>query len=516
MGIESGRVARWFCEATVVNGADRPITAAAPSGGWPGAGDFSVALWLRSDGDVVGDLVSRFDADARRGFSLAVATSSGVTSTAQPNYRHLQFGIDNGTTPRWVDRGRPGRAAFVTALCACGGSLHAGTCELGAQERGHLWRYGGAQQWDDMGSPPEGCNSVPTVVAFDGALHCGSGRYNPQGSCLGDARNNTPGGRVYRVEAGGEWIDCGHPGGEGARGEDQAPATGHSETGRADEAMSLTVFRGNLYVTSCHRRGAFRYEGDRSWKPIGLDHRLMTFTIYRDRLYALVNGGGVYRYEDGSDWTFCGNPVGSRQTYSAAVLRGELLVGTWPEGDVQRYEGGDAWSTIGRAGYEREVMAMLLYNGKLYAGTLPMANVWRLDGEAFTFMRNLDNTPTYLRRVWSMGIHDGRLYCGTLPSGRVWSLEAGRMATHEHALPSGWHHVAAVRRERRLELYLDGRHVAGSMEFDPGDYDLGTDAPLDIGSGPGHPFRGNMRDVCLYDCALAPREIRQLVGEAPS
>ena len=77
-----------------------------------GTGDFSVALWVRDDpenGDVIGDLVSKFDPVARRGFQLSAVSNFGVTSTAQSNRRQLSFGIDDGRIdPEWTDCGRPG------------------------------------------------------------------------------------------------------------------------------------------------------------------------------------------------------------------------------------------------------------------------------------------------------------------------------------------------------------------------------------------------------------------------
>ena len=43
-----------------------------------GTGDFSMALWVHTAGkcgDVVGDLLSKFDAEARRGLGLSVVTN---------------------------------------------------------------------------------------------------------------------------------------------------------------------------------------------------------------------------------------------------------------------------------------------------------------------------------------------------------------------------------------------------------------------------------------------------------
>ncbi|MBI3948666.1 MAG: hypothetical protein HY321_22330 [Armatimonadetes bacterium] len=235
-----------------------------------GRGDFSIATWLYTDAvsaDVVGDLVSRFDGAARRGFQLAIVTNGGMTSTAQSNYRNLHFGVDQGRLEgAWEDCGRPGRAASITALKVSGGHLYAGTLEIGADEAGRLWRYEGGAEWTDLGNPV-GCNAVHSVAEFDGALYCGLARYNTHGSLLGEVLNRTPGGQVYRVEADGRWVFAGHPGSEDAVPE-ATPTSGYS-TGKADDAMGLTLYHGALYAISDHRCGVFRYEGGTRWRHIG-------------------------------------------------------------------------------------------------------------------------------------------------------------------------------------------------------------------------------------------------------
>jgi hypothetical protein len=484
---------------------------AQPALDW-GKDDFSISLWIETEEktDIVGDIISRFDSGARSGWSLSVVTNSGVTSTTQANYRHLHFGIDNGVAAEsWQDCGRPGNAAFIYSLATVNGNLYAGTFEREADQTGHLWRYAGNGQWRHCGATPDGSNAIPSMAVLDGALYCASGRYNPVGSRLGEAKNTAPGGHVYRMEADGQWIDCGVPGSEDAVPE-STPTSGY-ETGKADKTTGLTVFRGQLFATSFHRRGAYVYEGGQSWKYIGPNERLMSFSVYRDQLYALGNGGPVYRYEGGEEWTFCGRPGGQDQIYSAATYRGELLVGTWPDCLVMRYDGGENWTSFGRVGYEMEVMAMLLYNSKIYFGTLPMANVWRLDDNDYQYIGNVDNSPeVFLRRAWSMAVFQGKLFVGTLPSGRVLCYEAGRMATHDHTLPAGRHHVAAVRDKNVLRLYLDGEQVAQSSGFNAADFDLSNNENLKIGFGPHQFFKGAMSDLRLYRGALAPEEIRQL------
>jgi hypothetical protein len=277
----------------------------------------------------------------------------------------------------------------------------------------------------------------------------------------------------------------------------------------------LIVYRGNLYCTSHHRRGAFVYEGGQNWKYIGPDERILSFTVYHGKLYALINGGSVYRYEGGANWVYCGRPEKSIQTYTAVTNEGQLYVGTWPEAEVYRYNGAESWIPVtkeGRVGYERELMGAALYNGKVYIGSLPMANVWRMDGRDFTFVANLDATPTSLRRVWSMAIYQGQLFAGTLPSGHIYSVEAGKVATWDHSFPAGWHHVAAVKNDNVLQLYVDGRQVASTAGLQASMYDLDNDQPLQIGFGAYDFFNGLMSDLRLYNRALSTAEIAELAA----
>lgn len=479
-----------------------------------GTGDVTVAAWVRDDpghADVMGDIVSKFDPAERKGLQLSIVSNFGVTSTAQANRRQLSFGIDNQQIdPEWTDCGRPGEAVLVTALHVSGGVLYAGTMETGRDQAGQVWRYEGGSRWAGLGNP-DGCNAVHSVTEFKGRLYCGTARYLCSGSVLGETLNTTPGGKVYRLETGNEWVYCGQPGAEGAAPEDGLAENRGYASGRADDAKDLSVFRGALYGVSNHRCGVFKYEGGERWRCVGLrDLRIMTLMIFRGELYALINGGPVFRYEGGDEWTDCGTPEGSKQTYSAAVHRGDLYVGTWPEGEVFRYAGEAQWDKVGRVGYSREIMGMVNYNGKVFLGSLPMANMWRMDEGRFSFMGNLDASPVQLRRVWSMAVYGGRLYAGTLPSGRVFSLSAGRVVTLDRAFPAGWHHVAAVKRGEKLAMYVDGVREVQSQPFSRGEYDLDTGEPLRIGLGAFDYFRGSMSDVRLYGRALDAQEIGAL------
>ena len=67
----------------------------------------------------------------------------------------------------------------------------------------------------------------------------------------------------------------------------------------------------------------------------------------------------------------------------------------------------------------------------------------------------------------------------------------------------------------RLQIYLDGKRVAQSTPFNPGQYDLRTKQPLKIGFGQHDYFNGKMRDVRLYNRALTPVEVARLRDVKP-
>ncbi len=96
--------------------------------------------------------------------------------------------------------------------------------------------------------------------------------------------------------------------------------------------------------------------------------------------------------------------------------------------------------------------------------------------------------------------------------GTVWSMEAGRCVSYDRDLGPGWHHLAAVRRGDRLELFVDAKLVATSSTFDPAAYDLTSGSPLRIGFGEVDYFSGKIQDVKLYGRALSASEVEQLAA----
>lgn len=462
-----------------------------------GTGEFSISMTVNTSAeldDVIGTLISKYDSKARRGFQLSIKNNAGVTSS-QSNDRHLQFGIDNGKIePTWTDHGQLGDAVLIYSMAVYNGELFAGTCVPGEKAAGHVYRFAGDKKWIDCGTP-DVSNAVSSLAVMDGKLYAGTGKYRLKGSSLAESDNPNFGGNVYRYEGDGKWIHCGKlPGVEAING--------------------MVVFKGKLYASSMYAPAAlFRYDGGTKWTACEVPDgkRVESMAVYNGELFAsCYDGGLVFRY-DGKKWS-PGAQIGeATQTYGFTVYDGNLYVSEWPHAEVYRYAGNNEWELAGKLGDEQESMPLVVYNGKMYAGSLPLGEVYRYDGGMdWKNIGRLDMTPDVrYRRVWSMAVYQGRLFAGTLPAGRVHSIEAGKNATCDTALKPGWRQIAAVKGADRLKLYVDGKLVATSTAFDPAEYDLTSDKPLQIGFGAHDYFNGKMKDVKLYQRALTAAEIQQ-------
>ena len=461
-----------------------------------GANEFSIAMWVNTAeelDDVLGDLIGKYDPLSRRGFNFSIQNYAGVTSS-QSNYRHLHFGIDNGSpVGDWTDHGRLGNAVLIFGMAVCDGQLFAGTCEAGEKQAGRVFRYDG-QSWTDCGSPDK-CNAVSSLAVYEGKLYVGVSKYRLAGSSLTESENSNLGGKVYRYDGDDHWVHCGTlPDTEGING--------------------MVVYRGSLYVGSLYApAGFFRYEGGTEWTSCGTPDgkRVEALTVYNGHIYATgYDEGAVYRY-DGQAWKHLGVLEGAHQTYGFATHNGQLYVSEWPHAKVFRWGGGMQWLAAGRLGEELEAMPLIVYNGKMYAGTLPSAEVYRFDDPQWSKVGRLDFTPDVrYRRAWSMAVFQGRLFAGTLPSGSVHSVEIGRNVTSDRALPAGWVHLAAVRDSDHLRLHVNGELVATSSTYKSEDYDISNDNRLNVGFGAHDYLNGKLSDVRLYGRALTIDEIKQL------
>lgn len=463
-----------------------------------GTGDFSILVYVHTADklvDVLGDVVSKYDFTARRGWNLSIDCRPGVTSS-QSNWRNVHFGMDQGSQPQWQDHGRLGNAVLIFSMAVFDGQLFAGTCEPGADQSGRVFRFNG-QRWIDCGAPDR-CNAVTAMAVHRGELYVGVGKYRLGGSALEESPNPNLGGKVYRYDGDGQWTLCG-----------QLP--------NVQSIGGMLEYDGQLYAGSMYApAGFFRYDGDSSWSTCPTPgKRVESLGMYNGHLYASgYDEGAVYRH-DGKAWEHLGILGDATQTYGFGIHRGRLFVSEWPHARVFRLTEDNKWHLAGAAGEEKETMPLAVYNGKLYVGTLPSAQVYRLDeledGEHWTPVGTLDRTPDVkYRRVWSMAVYRGRLFCGLLPSGHVHSMSVGANVTHDSELSPGWRHLAVVKQGDRLKLYTDGQLVATSANFDPKQFNIDTDQRLTIGFGANDYFNGRMSDLRIYNRAVSESEIQTI------
>ena len=468
-------------------------------------GNFSISVDLYTEDrltDVIGDILSYYNSDIRRGFNFSVMNYAGVTN-AQSNWRNVHFGITDGkANAEWQDCGRPGANMYIRSLTVFDEDLYASTWEPAEGDRGHIYRYEGGQKWVDVGSP-DPANCISTLAVFNGQLYAGSELYSGGGSSLPLSTNEAHGGVVYRYEGGKSWTSMG-------------------KVADVRSVSGLAVYDGQLYAgtgsTGAWRdrprhRGMYRFDGPGNWVDCGCpDLRIVHLGVHNDTLFGLsYDDGGFFEYQGGTDWKQLGPIPETTQAYAMAVYQSKVQVATWPTGSVYELDGPQKWIHRGRLGEEKEVMGMSVYNGSLYAGTLPLANVYRYDGNSkWTDTGQLDKTPDVkYRRAWSMAVFDGKLFCGVLPSGHIHSLNVGQNATYDRALSAGWQNLTVTRSESNVKLYVNGKHVATSDADSPEVGELCNGGPLTVGSGQHDFLNGKLRDLKVYQGVLSDSQIRR-------
>jgi hypothetical protein len=499
----------------------------------------SAWIWTTTElDDVVGDVFDMYDPARRRGITLCVNASAGGYQS-QGSDRHVYFGIDNEQLGEWEDCGRPSPTSnYVSnSLTVFDGHLYAAITD--AQDESdwcHVYRYDGQQKWIDCGRVGDRrTTGVVPLIVHNGELYAATTTYD----WTRVREGNYDAGRVYRYLGGTRWEDCGQP--------------------STNQTLNcLASFKGKLYVGGGWTEwGVFVYEGEKQWQvsklfPMEGPQKCFPHAMskYHGKLY--VGWPCVYSF-DGTDWKHAGapvEPVEILQTHSLEVYQGSLYAGTWPEAKVARYLGDEKWETFGRVGEDgTEVNALVVYNGKLYGGSIPRAEVCRYDDSPqWTSLRRfyspdgwqpvppspVGGSPTREEvaewsRVTSLTVYDGKLFASTgsctssvldAPAdvrGKVFSIKAGECISYDRDLGPGWKHLAAVRENGRLKLYVDGKLVANSSDFNAEDYDLSTDKSLRIGFGQTDYFSGKIAEVRVYKRALSEMEIQQFVdrGEHP-
>lgn len=92
----------------------------------------------------------------------------------------------------------------------------------------------------------------------------------------------------------------------------------------------------------------------------------------------------------------------------------------------------------------------------------------------------------------------------------IYCMEAGKNVTYDDDIGSRWRHLAVVREQDHLKLYLDGELRGTSTAFDPNDYDVANDKALLIGFGSRNYFKGAMDDLRIYKSKLSAEQIKDL------
>src|SRR5262245_57243210 len=458
-----------------------------------GERDFSLALWVQCEtplSNTLGDLISKFDPERRRGWNFHVA-GSAPGYNAMSDARHVHFGIDDGYLSDWDDRGRPWASnSHIPCLIVFNGDLYCGIADADKpQDKARVFRYAGGKEWVDcgrLGKDPDH-HSVQSMIVHDGKLYAGTGIWNWL-----QARGDVPGlpraapTRVFVYEGGKTWRDLG-------------------QVGNGTRVGSMASFRGELYAAVDPRGSGHvhKYDGTK-WIDCGEpdDGNPGCLLPYHGKLYVATRDS-VYEYEDGQTWKCIGSrPHGITQIHCMQVVGGKMHLGTWPQGYVLRYAGGKDWTIVGRLGLPEgarlcnEVNALTVYNGKLYAGVIPKAECYRYEKDRdWTLLGHLaerpdwqvNNYPTWLR-VLCLTSFRGRLYGCTGscqgraldapvdPSmGRVYSIQAGQVVSHERDIGGGWTHLAGVRHGRQLTLYVNGKLAATSQLRDGPAFDLSNE-----------------------------------------
>lgn len=494
-----------------------------------GRGDFSLALWVNPRRPLVGipgDLLSKWDAARRRGINLYLSGGSSAYSSICDS-RHVHFGIDDAHAGPERDHGKPWASnSLISNLVVFQGRLYAGIADA-ADPKGsaRVFRLEDDRTWEDcgrIGGDDPTIASVQSMIVHDGRLYAGTGRWDWV-VAMSKLKDNPPprSTRVYVYEGGKKWRDLG-------------------AVGKGSRVLCLGSYKGTLFagIDSVGGGRLFRLDRER-WVDCGApDGRNLECLMPCDGVLFVATHVNLYRYDADGKFTRLGRePHAITQIHSMHVHAGRVVAGTWPQGYVLRYAGSEKWDVAGRLGLPpgraliNEINALVHHNGKLYAGVIPLAELYRYEADGrWDRLAQLGKRPDWAEkatdswmRLTALASYRGRLFAGTGSCrgraadcdpagtlGRIRSFGFGQMASVEDDLPGGWTHLAAVRREGVLELYLNGKRAARSADVPERALDVSAAAPLRIGFGSLTYFCGALSDVRLYRGALSAKEIAAL------
>ncbi len=279
--------------------------------------------------------------------------------------------------------------------------------------------------WIDRGRPGEN-EMIYALTVFEGNLYAGT--YEP-----GEGHA----GSVYRYEGEDQWTYCGSP-------------------YDCNSVTALCVFEGKLYAavsrydavgshlaTSSNMVDGgkvYRYEGGTEWTDcgrLGDAEYIFGLVEFEGDLYGTLihspnpSGDltdlGLYRYEGGKEWAYCGNPGG--RVCSLAPFNGSLYATGYDGGElggVFRYEGGDRWTNCGVPGKTTQTYAFAFYEGGMHVATWPEGRVYRYESDGdWADVGRLGGEE----EVMGMSVYNGKLYGGTLPLAQVYRYDGNQKWT---------------------------------------------------------------------------------------
>lgn len=281
----------------------------------------------------------------------------------------------------------------------------------------------GGDRWIDRGRPGKN-QLINSLVVFAGDLYATT--WEPGANDRG---------HLYRYAGGTNWIDCGSP----------SPA---------NALKSVAVYQGQLYVSSERYSGGgsslprspnendgghvYRYEGGTNWTDCGKigDVRSVSgLAVYQGKLYAGTGTTGswrdrprwrgMYRFDGIGKWTDCGCP-GNRITH-LGVHNGGLYGLSYDAGQFYRYQGGTNWLSLGPVPDTTQVYGMISYEGKLHVGTWPTGSVFEHAGGTNWIHRGRLGME---KEVMALSVYNGKFYAGTLPMADVYRYDGNSRWTN--------------------------------------------------------------------------------------
>jgi hypothetical protein len=152
-------------------------------------------------------------------------------------------------------------------------AVHDGALYAGSYDSGSVYRFDGTS-WQDLGLVAEGITQTYSFATYQNSLHV----------------STWPAGKVFRLDSGDKWADCG-------------------QLGTEQEVMAMLVHNGVFYAGTLPMGQVYRYTGGTDWTllkridetPDVRFRRVWTMASYRGRLFATtLPSGKVWSMSAGS------------------------------------------------------------------------------------------------------------------------------------------------------------------------------------------------------------------------